>query len=92
MRKKNQKGEEDYFEFRNNDKDNLLILNNDDVHDFEYVIASLVDVCNHNEVQAEQCAYLVHYTGKCDIKKGEYSELKKMKLEMLNKGLNVSLI
>jgi len=51
-------------------RDFTLILHNDDVHDFDFVIHSLIDVCKHDSVQAEQCTFLVHYKGKCDIKKG----------------------
>lgn len=72
-------------------KDYSLILHNDDVHDFIYVIDSLIEVCNHNSVQAEQCTYLVHYRGKCEIKVGKYNQLKEMYNELLNKGLTVSI-
>ncbi|MEA3317058.1 MAG: ATP-dependent Clp protease adaptor ClpS [Bacteroidota bacterium] len=89
VRKNHEKN--DYSESLNRGNDKFLILHNDDVHDFEYVIDSLIDVCNHNNIQAEQCAYLVHYSGKCDIKKGDYSDLSKMKEELEIKGLEVSL-
>lgn len=52
-----------------------LILSNDDIHTFEYVIDTLVEVCGHTREQAEQCAYLVHLTGKCDVKRGSLKEL-----------------
>ncbi|MFN4929813.1 MAG: ATP-dependent Clp protease adaptor ClpS, partial [Bacteroidota bacterium] len=52
------------------EKEKTLILYNDDVNTFDYVIDSLVEVCDHDVVQAEQCAYLVHYTGKCEVKNG----------------------
>ncbi len=92
MMNEEQKGENDYLESHNRDKGNYLILHNDDVHDFEYVINSLIGICNHDKIQAEQCAYLVHYSGKCNIKKGSYSELQEMKIELENRGLEVSLI
>ncbi|MDY6800553.1 MAG: ATP-dependent Clp protease adaptor ClpS [Bacteroidota bacterium] len=76
---------------KNPQKDFSLILYNDDVHDFDFVIHSLIDVCNHDSVQAEQCTYLVHYKGKCDVKKGKYSHLKKMHDHLQNKGLIVSI-
>lgn len=75
---------------RNSEKDFLLVLHNDDVHDFDFVIDSLIDVCDHDSVQAEQCTYIVHYCGKCDIKKGKYPQLKKMHDQLINKGLIVS--
>jgi len=52
-----------------------LILSNDDIHTFEYVIDTLVEVCGHTREQAEQCAYLVHWKGTCDIKHGSLKEL-----------------
>jgi len=52
-----------------------LILFNDDHNTFEHVISCLVLHCNHNTIQAEQCALIVHNKGKCDIKSGTYEEL-----------------
>ena len=69
----------------------ILILHNDDIHDFHYVIDSLIDVCDHDLVQAEQCTYLVHYRGECDVKVGKYTKLKAMYDRLIEKGLTVSL-
>ena len=55
-----------------------LMLANDDIHTFEYVIDSLVKVCGHSREQAEQCAYLIHLKGKCDVKRGSLKELTNM--------------
>jgi ATP-dependent Clp protease adaptor protein ClpS len=55
-----------------------LILYNDDVNTFEFVIDTLVKICKHDRIQAEQCAYIVHYNGKCSIKEGDYSKLEPM--------------
>ena len=52
-----------------------LVLYNDDVHTFDYVIKSLVDICRHTVEQAEQCAILVHCHGKCAVKHGSYTDL-----------------
>ena len=52
-----------------------LILFNDDVNTFDHVIETLVSVCDHTYEQAEQCAYIVHFSGKCTVKKGKYSYL-----------------
>ena len=52
-----------------------LVLWNDDVHTFDYVIKALVDICRHTAEQAEQCAILVHCHGRCTIKHGSYSDL-----------------
>jgi len=66
---------------------NFLTLHNDDVHTFDYVIETLMDVCEHDMVQAEQCAYIVHYKGKCDVKKGTPDHLQPMKSKLIDKGL-----
>ena len=64
-----------------------LILYNDDVHTFDYVIKALVDICRHTEEQAEQCAILVHCHGSCIVKQGSYSELVPMHTSLLDKEL-----
>ena len=55
---------------------NHIILFNDDVNTFEWVIECLVNYCGHEQLQAEQCATIVHYNGKCSVKKGEFDTLK----------------
>ena len=52
-----------------------LVLFNADVNTFEYVIDCLVAYCDHDTVQAEQCAFLVHYKGKCIVKNGSKAKL-----------------
>lgn len=69
-----------------------IVLFNDDVHTFDYVIDSLIDVCEHTLVQAEQCTYLVHYKGKCAVKTGEYKELKQRCSRLLELGLSAEII
>jgi ATP-dependent Clp protease adaptor protein ClpS len=69
----------------------FLILHNDDVHSFDYVINSLVEVCDMDTTQAEQCTYLVHYKGKCDIKKGTLPVLKPYKEKLIDRGLNATI-
>jgi len=54
-----------------------LIVWNDEVNTFEWVIETLVEVCGHTTVQAEQCAYLIHFKGKYAVKSGSYDDLKK---------------
>ncbi len=73
------------------DEKRHLILHNDDVHTFEYVIKSLIDICEHDAYQAEQCAYIVHHNGKCDIKSGSYDFLHPMKDKLTDKGLSVTI-
>ena len=68
-----------------------LILHNDDVNTFDHVIASLIDICYHEVHQAEQCAYIVHFNGKCDVKNGTFDELHPMKDKLTSKGLSVKI-
>jgi ATP-dependent Clp protease adaptor protein ClpS len=57
----------------------FLILHNDDYHSFDYVIESLIEICDHDPEQAIQCTMLTHYKGKCDVKKGSFRYLSPMK-------------
>jgi ATP-dependent Clp protease adaptor protein ClpS len=71
--------------------DRFLILHNDEVHSFDYVIETLIKVCEMDTIQAEQCTYLVHYKGKCDVKKGSFSFLKPYKQALVEKGLEATI-
>ena len=71
--------------------ENGLILYNDDVNTFDHVINSLVSICKHDPIQAEQCAILVHYKGKCTVKTGEYEKLKVQCTQLLDAGLSAEL-
>ncbi|MCX6255539.1 MAG: ATP-dependent Clp protease adaptor ClpS [Bacteroidia bacterium] len=66
---------------------NTLILYNDDINTFDHVIKSLVDVCGHDPVQAEQCALIVHFKGSCEVKMGLVEVLSAMSRSLNAKGL-----
>jgi ATP-dependent Clp protease adaptor protein ClpS len=68
-----------------------LILFNDEVNTFDYVIETLIDVCGHDPFQAEQCALTAHMNGKCAILSGSYDDLKPVYDEMTNRELTVSI-
>ncbi|MDO9001101.1 MAG: ATP-dependent Clp protease adaptor ClpS [Bacteroidota bacterium] len=68
-----------------------LILYNDDVNTFEFVTESLIKVCEHNSLQAEQCTYLVHYAGKCAVKNGTFKKLKPLCEALLERGLSAKI-
>jgi ATP-dependent Clp protease adaptor protein ClpS len=68
-----------------------LILYNDDVNSFDFIIESLIEVCDHDAVQAEQCAMVAHFKGKCGIKFGTLSELTPMNNELNNRGISTVL-
>ena len=69
-----------------------IILFNDDIHTFDYVIESLIEICEHTPEQAEQCTFLVHYRGKCAVKTGEYEELKPQCTRLLQRGLSAEIM
>ena len=69
-----------------------LVLHNDDVNTFDHVIDTLIRVCQHDELQAEQCAILVHYKGKCGVKTGSFDELKPQCSSLLEAGLSAEII
>jgi ATP-dependent Clp protease adaptor protein ClpS len=64
-----------------------LVLYNDDFNTFEFVIKSLVEICDHTAEQAEQCATITHYKGRCDIKKGLKTDLKPMQVALVKRNL-----
>ena len=68
-----------------------LVLYNDDVNTFDWVIECLVKYCNHEENQAEQCAMLVHYKGKCTVKTGALSKLKPICEALLDNDLSAKI-
>jgi ATP-dependent Clp protease adaptor protein ClpS len=68
-----------------------LILHNDEIHSFEYVIESLIEVCDHDEVQAEQCTMIVHYKGQCDVRVGDAQSLLPMQEGLVSRGLIASI-
>ncbi|MEO4005104.1 MULTISPECIES: ATP-dependent Clp protease adaptor ClpS [unclassified Flavobacterium] len=70
---------------------NEIVLFNDDVNTFDHVIDTLIRVCDHTSEQAEQCAILVHYTGKCTVKTGSYTDLKPQCSSLLDAGLSAEI-
>lgn len=73
------------------DAERTIILFNDDVNTFDYVIDSLIELCDHDPVQAEQCTYLVHYKGKCSVKSGSFEKLKPICSALLDRGLTAEI-
>ena len=64
-----------------------LELHNDDYHTFDYVIESLIKICDLDTIQATQCTYLIHYKGKCDVKKGSKSYLLPLRRALAKRDL-----
>lgn len=73
------------------DKENQIVLFNDDVNTFDHVIETLVSVCEHTHLQAEQCALIVHYKGKCTVKSGSYEDLEPRCSKLLDAGLSAEI-
>ncbi len=69
-----------------------IILYNDDVNTFDFVIDSLIAICEHTVEQAEQCTILVHYKGKCAVKTGEYKDLEPRCSRLLELGLSAEIV
>jgi ATP-dependent Clp protease adaptor protein ClpS len=73
------------------DSGKKLVLFNDNVHTFDFVIETLVEVCNHDPEQAENCALIAHFKGKCAVKNGSFEELKPCYEEMVLRKLTVEI-
>lgn len=68
-----------------------LIVWNDDENTFEWVIQTLIDVCNQTEEQAEQCAMIIHLQGKYAVKHGDYDTLKPMCNSITDRGIGATI-
>ena len=68
-----------------------LIVHNDDVNTFDWVIDSLIKICKHSSEQAEQLTLLVHFKGKAFVKKGSFDDLKPMKDRFIERGINATI-
>ena len=68
-----------------------LIVWNDEVNTFEHVIETLIEICNHNFEQAEQCALLIHTKGKYAVKHGYYDTLRAQKEAITERGINATI-
>ncbi|WP_037315738.1 ATP-dependent Clp protease adaptor ClpS [Salegentibacter sp. Hel_I_6] len=73
-------------------KENEIVLYNDDYNTFDHVIETLIYACEHTPVQAEQCAILVHYKGKCTVKTGSFDDLKPRCSKLLEEGLSAEIV
>jgi len=74
-----------------NSMERILVVHNDDYHTFDYVIDALIKICDHDLPQAEQCTLLIHYKGKCDVKKGNLSYLRPLKNALIQKDLRATI-
>lgn len=73
------------------DLEKRLIVWNDEVHTFDFVIDALMKICEHSYEQASQCTLLIHHKGKCDVRRGSTEELKPMKDQLIALDLGVTI-
>lgn len=69
----------------------ILVLHNDDYNTFEWVIECLMKICKHEPDQASQCAHIVHFTGKCDVKRGDHETIMSMYNKLKGCGLSATI-
>jgi ATP-dependent Clp protease adaptor protein ClpS len=69
----------------------ILMLHNDDFNSFDWVIECLIKICKHEWEQASQCAHIVHFTGKCDVKRGDHETISEMYNKLKNCGLSATM-
>jgi len=68
-----------------------LVVWNDEVNTFEWVIETLVQICGHTQEQAEQCAYIIHFQGKYAVKEGSYDDLKPFCDAITERGIGATI-
>jgi len=68
-----------------------LLVWNDDVNTFDWVIHTLIEICGHSQEQAEQCALLIHHKGKYAVKKGSYEILKPQCEAINDRNINATI-
>ena len=68
-----------------------VVLFNDHHNTFDHVIECLIHTCGHDALQAEQCATIVHFKGKCTVKSGSYDELAPIHKSLTEEDLTVEL-
>ena len=68
-----------------------IIVWNDDVNTFDWVIESLVDICGHTVESAEQCALFIHQNGKYAVKKGDFDTLRPQCEGLIDRGISATI-
>lgn len=69
-----------------------LVLFNDDFNSFDHVIDCLVAICEHDPIQAEQCALITHFNGRCVIKNANTEDLLYLKNDLQHYNLDAEII
>lgn len=68
-----------------------LVVHNDDINTFDWVIESLIEICNHTAEQAEQCSLIIHFKGKASVREGTKEKMKPMKEALCDRGINATI-
>ncbi|MCF8275822.1 MAG: ATP-dependent Clp protease adaptor ClpS [Flavobacteriales bacterium] len=68
-----------------------LVIHNDDYNTFDFVIETLIEYCGHEPLQAEQCTFIIHYSGKCAVKTDMFSKLQPVWARIINLGLTATI-
>ena len=83
--------EEDTLTITDTEDPYNLIVWNDEVNTFEWVIETLMEVCGHSAEQAEQCAYIIHFQGKYAVKNGSFDDLKPQCEAITDRGIGATI-
>ena len=67
-----------------------LVLHNDEINTFDYVMEILVEICDHSMTQAEQCATITHFKGKCEVRSGSTTTMKELRYKLISRGLKAT--
>lgn len=73
-----------------NQSEAKLVLHNDEINTFDYVMEVLIEICEHSMTQAEQCATITHFKGKCEVKSGPFTEMKELRYQLISRGLKAT--
>ncbi|MCB9203256.1 MAG: ATP-dependent Clp protease adaptor ClpS [Flavobacteriales bacterium] len=69
-----------------------IVIHNDDFNTFDFVINCLMNICEHSQEQAEQCTFLIHFKGRCEVKAGSIADLLPRHKKLLQSGLTSEII
>ncbi|MEL6631094.1 MAG: ATP-dependent Clp protease adaptor ClpS [Bacteroidota bacterium] len=81
---------EEVLEYVDTEDPVALVVWNDEVNTFDWVIKSLVEICGHTHEQAEQSAMIIHYKGKYAVKKGSRKKLNPMREGLVDRGIGAT--
>ncbi|MEL6133380.1 MAG: ATP-dependent Clp protease adaptor ClpS [Bacteroidota bacterium] len=81
---------EEVLEYVDTEDPVALVVWNDEINTFDWVIKSLVEICGHTHEQAEQSAMIIHYKGKYAVKKGSRRKLNPMREGLVDRGIGAT--